>query len=647
MSVVPKIDEGITPAFSDAFDSADRSLKGDKESLMEVPDCSFVPHLKSLVFNRNQRLYSHFNDMKSNKLKKLRLEHSNSDDDNKHIVVTFPEDLELSSVERIVLANGLTFIPNPKTIDAYVVNDRVDKFFRGANVHVAIDDFISRCKVEIDNIEVKKPKTLNVSNEECVALRAPRNRDDIVIKKADKRGSIVVWRKDLYIEEANRQLSDSTFYKKVEEDSTLINNDIVARVIDDEIANHRLPRSAVSLIEKNPRGSVFYLLPKKHKVNIPGRPAVSACSCPTHIISAFVDDILQPIVQNFPSYMKDMNQMLRITKDFTFPGDGSPQLFTMDVKSLYTVIPNHDGLRALKHLLDRRADQDHPTSTILRLAELVLTLNHFEFNEDFYQQVCGVAMDTRMGPSYAFFFMGYIEHSFHNQYNGPQPLLYCRYIDDIFGATIMSEETLLNYINCFNDFNEAIKFIFEISDKVNFLGVTFSINSSSITSTVYYKPTDSHSYLRYDSHHPVACKNVVPFSQFLRLRRICTDDRDFFYQLNIMEQFFLSRGYRNHATKQAKERVIKISCSVALKEKDHCDSETKLPLVIPFHDVGNKLSRVNHKNAKILAKDKEIGCLFTNNILTTYCNTKNLKDRLVHSKLSLVGNQNVECAHLF
>ena len=102
---------------------------------MEVPDSSFVPHLKRLVFNLNQRLYSHFNDIKSSKLKKLRPEPSNSDDDNKHIVVTVPEDLELSSVERKVLAKGLTFIPTPKTIDASVVNDCVDKFFMRVKLH--------------------------------------------------------------------------------------------------------------------------------------------------------------------------------------------------------------------------------------------------------------------------------------------------------------------------------------------------------------------------------------------------------------------------------------------------------------------------------------------------------------------------------
>ena len=44
---------------------------------------------------------------------------------------------------------------------------------------------------------------------------------------------------------------------------------------------------------------------------------------------------------------------------------------------------------------------------------------------------------------------------------------------------------------------------------------------------VYYKPTDSHSYLLYSSSHPSHVKNSIPFSQFLRLRRLCGDDSDF------------------------------------------------------------------------------------------------------------------------
>ena len=50
---------------------------------------------------------------------------------------------------------------------------------------------------------------------------------------------------------------------------------------------------------------------------------------------------------------------------------------TMDIKSLYTVIPHNSGLEALKYFLNKRPVLDPPTETLTRLAELVLTLNAF------------------------------------------------------------------------------------------------------------------------------------------------------------------------------------------------------------------------------------------------------------------------------
>ena len=69
------------------------------------------------------------------------------------------------------------------------------------------------------------------------------------------------------------------------------------------------------------------------------------------------------------------------------------------------------------------------------MAELVLALNCFSFADSYYKQINGVAMGTKMGPSYSNLFVGYIEHQFFNQYNGPKPKLYRRYIDDCAGAT--------------------------------------------------------------------------------------------------------------------------------------------------------------------------------------------------------------------
>ena len=54
----------------------------------------------------------------------------------------------------------------------------------------------------------------NLSPQEKEALFSLRQRNDVVVKPADKGGAVEVWACDLYIQEAERQLSDSAFYQK-------------------------------------------------------------------------------------------------------------------------------------------------------------------------------------------------------------------------------------------------------------------------------------------------------------------------------------------------------------------------------------------------------------------------------------------------
>ena len=79
-----------------------------------------------------------------------------------------------------------------------------------------------------------------------------------------------------------------------------------------------------------------------------------------------------------PSYIKDSQHALEIFPDFSFLGQNK-LIFTMDITSLYKVIPNDEGLRALRHSFDRRTVKEPSSETLLRLAELVLTLNCFSF----------------------------------------------------------------------------------------------------------------------------------------------------------------------------------------------------------------------------------------------------------------------------
>ena len=88
----------------------------------------------------------------------------------------------------------------------------------------------------------------------------------------------------------------------------------------------------------------------------------------------------------------------------------------MDITSLYSVIPNNEGLQALKYFFNQRPIKKPSSENVLRLAELVLTLNCFSFGDNYYKQINGVGMETKMGPSYASLFVGFIENKFFSNY---------------------------------------------------------------------------------------------------------------------------------------------------------------------------------------------------------------------------------------
>ena len=85
------------------------------------------------------------------------------------------------------------------------------------------------------------------------------------------------------------------------------------------------------------------------------------------------------------------------------------------------------------------------------------------------------------------------------------------------------------FITSVNSFHPDLKYTWEISEtSLAFLDVKVSISGNVLCTSVHYKPTDSHSYLLYSSSHPSHVKNSIPYSQFLRLRRLCSDDSDHF-----------------------------------------------------------------------------------------------------------------------
>ena len=74
-------------------------------------------------------------------------------------------------------------------------------------------------------------------------------------------------------------------------------------------------------------------------------------------------------------------------------------------------------------------------------------------------------------------------------------------------------------------------------------------------------------------HHPSQVKNSIPFSKFLRLRCLCSNDSDFFEKSEAICQFLDKRGHPVSVVQAGHHRAQQINRQSALQtaEKDNTD----------------------------------------------------------------------------
>eukprot|EP00061_Rhincodon_typus_P001833 g15913.t1 len=101
----------------------------------------------------------------------------------------------------------------------------------------------------------------------------------------------------------------------------------------------------------------------------------------------------------------------------------------MDVSALCTSISHEDGIAATASIFNT-TDCQFPDA-ILQLICFILDHNVFTFNNQFFFQTLEAAMGTRFAPYYANIFMHLFEQDFFAA-QSLRPVLYTRYIDDIF-----------------------------------------------------------------------------------------------------------------------------------------------------------------------------------------------------------------------
>jgi peptide-methionine (R)-S-oxide reductase len=604
----------------------------------------------------------------------------------KHYGIINLSDYSLSTDELIVLGKGLKFCPTPPTFDHGLLKESIDKFFRSAAIKIFFlnkQDEESQTMEDIFNASFfvdsssddedkpfddkslhlpstwtpQMPSTLsivynkvidellvldpfrtqrNLTSKQFDCIKKLRDNNQIVIKKADKGSNVVIQNIADYIAEGNRQLSDINFYREVQTDLTSTHRQLVGDLVNEMLLTEEISDKVGSyLLSGGTRTSVFYMLPKIHKNKTPppGRPIVSSTDCPTEKISQFVDILLQPYVMQTKSYIKDTADFLLKISKITDINEND-WLFTMDVTGLYTNIPHVEGMNAIKNVLRNRLDTYPSNVNILKMLDLVLTKNNFDFNGKHYLQINGTAMGTRVAPTYANLFMDYIERNY--VYNQPiKPRIWFRFIDDVYGVFRGSEQDLNTFHSYMNNIHPTIKFTMEKSrERVVFLDVETFVKGNVILSKLYTKPTDSHSYLDYTSCHPSHIMTSIPYSQFLRMRRNNTYWSDFVISSIKLVQYLSLRGYSSDIVFPSLKKVNELSQMTALIRKDsNTDDDKTLYCITDYNPSCPSVKRIILKHWDLLENSSGTRKLMDFNIIFGNRKPKSLTDLIIRAKL--------------
>ncbi len=397
------------------------------------------------------------------------------------------------------------------------------------------------------------------------------------------------------------------------------------------------------MLVHSPVTPVFYTLPKIHKdyVNIPtGRSIVAAIGSLTEKISAFIDYFLQPCVSALPSYTKDSNDFLKTLQNVP-PSHNHHWLVTMDIESLYTNVPVKGGLRAAEVFLQTREHTSPPsdmpsTACILELMEIVLTTNYFMFDSDYFLQVSGVSMGSKMSPSFASLHVGLFEQeTVLNPAKNPYLQfisIYKRYFDDIFFIWTSAEDKLHEFHQFMNTHNSHLNFTMSHDQrKRSFLDILVINNRDGLSTSLYRKPTDRNSILHGQSCHPTSLKKSLPVAQFHRIRRICSSDQDFQEKATDLKNRFLTRGYKEEWVTQASERFAESTQTHCVPNTRRKTTEKRLTCAIPYSPLSHDISSLVRKHWHVISTDPSLKTQLSEPPRVVFKRPPNLRNMLVRA----------------
>ena len=177
--------------------------------------------------------------------------------------------------------------------------------------------------------------------------------------------------------------------------------------------------------------------------------------------------------------------------------------------------------------------------TKTNLLEIATKNQLFQFEENLYEQVDGVAMGSPFGPLMANAFMCHIEEKLIIQ--NKMPAFYKRYVNNTL-SKMPNVSSASEFLLILNGIHPSLSFTMELEDnsKLPFLGMVIIRNGPRLETKVCVKPTDTGLLLHYQSHVDVKYKHSLLKTMLNRAFKLSSNWQFFIKNANVSKWFLLA-----------------------------------------------------------------------------------------------------------
>jgi hypothetical protein len=246
------------------------------------------------------------------------------------------------------------------------------------------------------------------------------------------------------------------------------------------------------------------------------------------------------------------------TDDLTeVPYNSHLRLASLDVNNMYVNIPKDELIPHITVLCNWHNTGKEIEQDIIKIMEVILKQNYFQFNDNIYTQTKGLAMGAPTSSVLSEIYLQSLEHTIIFDILIRQKIIgYYRYLDDIllvYDTRLTEIEQVLHH---FNRTNKGIQFTLEQeqNNSIHYLDLIITRTKNNFQFKIYRKPTTD-ATIPADSCHPTEHKMSAIRYRYNRNQEYMTTPEDKQQENKIINHMLQANKYNIlHKMKQKKEK---------------------------------------------------------------------------------------------